>query len=230
MRVTWDKRYITLAPVCTLLGLAFRLYDPDGLLGDEKDLGITCALVPRPPRRGHGPPPLPAERHVHERPDARPGRVHAAGLHHRRPRHGRPGLAHADGMPGRRPLDLAAVLQHRHVQADRPRRGRLCPRAQPVPHTGGQVRGRRGSAGAHRRPHLHDGRRAQHDRRRGGPGRKALGRLRHRQIPRHRARAPGRQRRHGRDRRQGICLGPSTSWAAPTSRFPSASPWKAPTS
>ena len=38
MRVTWDKRYITLAPVCTLLGLAFRLYDPDGLLGDEKDL------------------------------------------------------------------------------------------------------------------------------------------------------------------------------------------------
>lgn len=46
MRVTWDKRYITLAPVCTLLGLAFRLYDPDALLGSEKDVGITCALVP----------------------------------------------------------------------------------------------------------------------------------------------------------------------------------------
>jgi acyl-CoA dehydrogenase len=46
MRVTWDKRYITLAPVCTILGLAFRLYDPDGLLGTEKDIGITCALVP----------------------------------------------------------------------------------------------------------------------------------------------------------------------------------------
>lgn len=46
MRVSWDKRYITLAPVCTLLGLAFRLYDPDGLLGGKKDLGITCALVP----------------------------------------------------------------------------------------------------------------------------------------------------------------------------------------
>ena len=46
MRVTWDKRYITLAPVCTLLGLAFRLYDPDGLLGAKKDIGITCALVP----------------------------------------------------------------------------------------------------------------------------------------------------------------------------------------
>src|SRR5690606_6584469 len=46
MRVSWDKRYITLAPVCTLLGLAFRLYDPDGLLGQQKDIGITCALVP----------------------------------------------------------------------------------------------------------------------------------------------------------------------------------------
>ncbi len=46
MRVTWDKRYITLAPVCTLLGLAFRLYDPDRLLGGDTDLGITCALVP----------------------------------------------------------------------------------------------------------------------------------------------------------------------------------------
>ncbi|WP_026258815.1 acyl-CoA dehydrogenase [Uliginosibacterium gangwonense] len=46
MRVTWDKRYITLAPVCTVLGLAFRLYDPEGLLGNKRDLGITCALVP----------------------------------------------------------------------------------------------------------------------------------------------------------------------------------------
>jgi acyl-CoA dehydrogenase len=46
MRVTWDKRYITLGPVATLLGLAFRLYDPDHLLGDEEDIGITCALVP----------------------------------------------------------------------------------------------------------------------------------------------------------------------------------------
>src|SRR5207245_8735212 len=46
MRVTWDKRYITLGPVATLLGLAFRLYDPDGLLGSQTDLGITCALIP----------------------------------------------------------------------------------------------------------------------------------------------------------------------------------------
>ncbi len=46
MRVTWDKRYITLAPVATVLGLAFRLYDPDRLLGRDEDIGITCALVP----------------------------------------------------------------------------------------------------------------------------------------------------------------------------------------
>jgi acyl-CoA dehydrogenase len=46
LRVTWDKRYITLGPVATLLGLAFRVYDPDRLLGDKQDLGITCALIP----------------------------------------------------------------------------------------------------------------------------------------------------------------------------------------
>ncbi|MEQ8387325.1 MAG: acyl-CoA dehydrogenase [Alphaproteobacteria bacterium] len=46
MRVSWDKRYITLGPVATLLGLAFRLKDPDGLLGVGGDLGITLALVP----------------------------------------------------------------------------------------------------------------------------------------------------------------------------------------
>jgi acyl-CoA dehydrogenase len=46
MRLTWDKRYITLGPVATLLGLAFRLYDPERLLGDREDLGITLALIP----------------------------------------------------------------------------------------------------------------------------------------------------------------------------------------
>jgi acyl-CoA dehydrogenase len=46
MRLSWRKRYITLGPVATLIGLAFRLRDPDHLLGDREDLGITCALVP----------------------------------------------------------------------------------------------------------------------------------------------------------------------------------------
>lgn len=46
IRLNWNKRYITLAPICTLLGLAFRLRDPENLLGQGKDVGITFALVP----------------------------------------------------------------------------------------------------------------------------------------------------------------------------------------
>jgi acyl-CoA dehydrogenase len=46
MRVTWEKRYITLAPVATVLGLAFQLYDPEHLLGDPEYIGITLALIP----------------------------------------------------------------------------------------------------------------------------------------------------------------------------------------
>ncbi len=46
IRLSWNKRYITLAPVSTVLGLAFKLYDPDNLIGDQEDIGITCALIP----------------------------------------------------------------------------------------------------------------------------------------------------------------------------------------
>ena len=46
LRLNWKKRYITLAPVATLIGLAFRIKDPDHLLGDKDDLGISCALIP----------------------------------------------------------------------------------------------------------------------------------------------------------------------------------------
>lgn len=47
IKLNWEKRYITLGPVSTLLGLAFKLEDPDNLLGkDKKDIGITCALIP----------------------------------------------------------------------------------------------------------------------------------------------------------------------------------------
>ncbi len=46
MKLTWNKRYITLAPVATVLGLAFKLEDPEQLLGNKKELGITCALIP----------------------------------------------------------------------------------------------------------------------------------------------------------------------------------------
>ena len=53
MRLNWEKRYITLAPVATVIGLAFKAFDPDNLLAKDhplsgqSDLGITCALIPR---------------------------------------------------------------------------------------------------------------------------------------------------------------------------------------
>jgi len=47
LRLNFSKRYITLAPVATVIGLAFRMFDPEKLLGERTDLGITCALIPR---------------------------------------------------------------------------------------------------------------------------------------------------------------------------------------
>lgn len=46
LSVTWEKRYITLGPVATVLGLAFKVFDPDHLLGDKEELGISLALIP----------------------------------------------------------------------------------------------------------------------------------------------------------------------------------------
>ena len=46
IRLNWDKRYITLAPVATVLGLAFKLYDPEHLIGEQDEYGITAALIP----------------------------------------------------------------------------------------------------------------------------------------------------------------------------------------
>jgi acyl-CoA dehydrogenase len=46
LRLNWHKRYITLGPVATLLGLAFKAYDPDRLVGNRDELGITVALIP----------------------------------------------------------------------------------------------------------------------------------------------------------------------------------------
>ena len=47
IKLNFSKRYITLAPIATVVGLAFRMFDPDRLMGDKEDLGITCALIPR---------------------------------------------------------------------------------------------------------------------------------------------------------------------------------------
>lgn len=47
LKVTWNKRYITLAPVATLIGLAIKVYDPNHLISDEEAIGVTCVMVPR---------------------------------------------------------------------------------------------------------------------------------------------------------------------------------------
>jgi len=47
LKLNFSKRYITLAPVATVIGLAFRMFDPERLLGGKTDIGITCALIPR---------------------------------------------------------------------------------------------------------------------------------------------------------------------------------------
>ena len=46
LKVTWNKRYITLAPVATIIGLAIKVYDPEQLLGDNENIGVTCVMVP----------------------------------------------------------------------------------------------------------------------------------------------------------------------------------------
>ncbi|KTD26884.1 acyl-CoA dehydrogenase [Legionella israelensis] len=46
IKLSWNKRYITLCPIATVIGLAFRLYDPEHLLGNKVDIGISCALIP----------------------------------------------------------------------------------------------------------------------------------------------------------------------------------------
>ena len=155
MRVTWEKRYITLGPVATLLGLAFRLYDPDAPA--RRRGGRRHHLRAHPDRdagREHRPAPLPAERRVPERPELGQGRLHAARLDHRRAEDGRPGLADADGVPRGGPLDLAAVLHRRHGEARgarAPAPTRAC--AASSARRSGKLRGRRGGAHAHRRQH-----------------------------------------------------------------------------
>ncbi len=47
LKLTFEKRYITLAPVATVIGIAFRMHDPDRLLGDKSDIGISLVLIPR---------------------------------------------------------------------------------------------------------------------------------------------------------------------------------------
>ncbi len=135
LRLNWHKRYITLGPVATLLGLAFKAYDPDHLVGDQEELGITVALIPT---------------HL---PGVEIGRRHlpAMQVFQNGPNWGRdvfipmdyiiggqerlgPGLEDADDGAGRRPRHLAAVAVGRGRRLCGAHHRRLCPHPRAVRH------------------------------------------------------------------------------------------------
>jgi acyl-CoA dehydrogenase len=141
LRLNFEKRWITLAPIATVVGLAFRLFDPDHLLGEEADRGITLALIPRHTRgmeigRRHHPIGSP----FLNGPIKGKGRLRAARYHHRRHRDDRPGLGYAGGVPLHRPLHHPALRRHRHC----PLRHRLERRLRPHPPTVQRAGGRDG--------------------------------------------------------------------------------------
>ena len=162
MRLNFSKRYITLAPVATVIGLAFRMFDPERLLGGEsRSRHHLCPDSARYAGRGDRQAPFSAQHPVPERTGARPRCVRAARVHHRRPEDGGPGLAHAGRAALGGPLHLPALERHRRRQGRRLRHRRLRAHPPPVQHAGGQVRGRRAGDRAHGRPDLHHGRGAQ---------------------------------------------------------------------
>ena len=132
IRISWEKRWITLAPVATVLGMAFKMYDPDGLLGDKKDIGITCALIPTNHEGVERPSPFPGRQRVYERPDLGQRCVYPARLDYRRRGLCRQRLADAGGMPLSGPLYFPArQLGGRRQNVELHHRA-LCPHPRPI--------------------------------------------------------------------------------------------------
>ena len=124
IRLNWHKRYITLGPIATVLGLAFKLYDPDHLIGNKDEIGITVALVPTHLPGDRDRPPASARlARLPERPELGPRRVHPDGPCHRRRRAGRQGLEDADERARRRPRHLVAVAVGRRLRLHRAHHG-----------------------------------------------------------------------------------------------------------
>ncbi len=138
VRLSWDKRYITLAPVATLVGLAFQLHDPDHLIGDEEHRGITLALVPASfPGVEIGRRHYPARSAFMNGPVRGPQRVHPDGVPYWRRRVCGAGMAHADGMPVHWPCDFAPGHRHDVDQACPAHDLGLCAAPAAVRHPGG---------------------------------------------------------------------------------------------
>ena len=138
LRLNFSKRYITLAPVATVIGLAFRMFDPEQLLGETtRHRHHLRADSARHAGAHHRAAAFPAQHSFPERPDPGQGRVRAARCHHRRHAHGGPGLAHAGRAALGRALHLAALERHR--RRARPAcwaTGRLRAHPPPVQHAG----------------------------------------------------------------------------------------------
>ncbi len=157
-RVTWDKRYITLGPIATVLGLAFRALDPDHLLGSADEPGITCALIPT------------------SHPGVNIGRRHwpLNAVFQNGPNSGKDVFIPLDWVIGGRAQGngwrmLMECLAAGRAISSQPSsnvgmakmiavRARVCRRAPPVPHGSRQVRRRAGSAWPHGRQPVCDGR------------------------------------------------------------------------
>lgn len=127
MRLTWNKRYITLAPIATVLGLAFKLSDPDRLLGGEEELGITCALIPTSTPgveigRRHFPLNVPFQNGPTRGNDIFVPIDYIIGG----PKNGRTGLAYAGGMFVGRTRYYPAVQLHWRGEIRRAGNRRLC--------------------------------------------------------------------------------------------------------
>ncbi len=209
LRLNWEKRYITLGPVATLLGLAFKAYDPDHLLGDEEDLGISLALIPT------------------DTPGVHIGRRHLplGAAFTNGPNWGKDVFIPLDFLIGGqamlgkgwmmlmnclsgRALDFPAGCGHRCCKVHQPGNGPVRTGARAIQRTVVGVRRYPGSHGAHRWQRLDDGCCTHADRQRRGPGGKAFGAVGHSQVPPDRTRPRVHQPRHGRAWWQGHHHGP----------------------
>jgi hypothetical protein len=153
IRLNWHKRYITLAPVATVIGLAFKLHDPDGLLGGQEDIGITVALVPTDtPGVETGRRHLPCLQMFQNGPTTGKDVFIPLDYVIGGPGTRRPGLGHADDRPGGGARHLAAIAGRGGNIVRRAYHGRLCPHPRAVRHSDRQVRGGPGTPGPARRP------------------------------------------------------------------------------
>ncbi len=208
IRLNFSKRYITLAPVATVVGLAFRLFDPEHLLGPTEDIGITCALIPRLTPgihigRRHFPLNIPFQNGPIQGEDV----FVPVDFIHRRRADGGQGMAHAGRAAFGGPLHLAAGQRHGRRDDGGLDHRRLCTHPQAVRPARGQVRRCGAGTRPHHGHHLHHGRHAfghhrRHRRRR--ETRRACGNPEdayHRDGPHRRSRCHGCAWRQGRDAR-----------------------------